>query len=322
MMEFLVEVDGQIYEISELVTSVSYTDKLNDGCSKLEFSYIDDDLRIQNGSVVRFRYDDARFRYDDDDANIFYGYVFKHEQNKAKEVTVTAYDQLRYCKTKDIIVVKDDTIDSLVRKMCNYFGFRVGTLTNTGYKLPVSVHDDKTWLDIIYTAISDTLTNTGRWYCLRDEFGSIAIRELQELQLNLVLGDESLAYDYTYEKSIDDETYNQVKVSIPNEKTGKYDSYVVKDSESISKFGLLQYLEVLDKDANPSQAKSKADMLLKLYNREMEALELDCLGDVRVRAGSSFYGQIEDIKLNKRLIVREVTHEFVPVHTMSLEVMI
>lgn len=313
MMEFLVEVDGQIYEISELVTSVSYTDKLNDGCSKLEFSYIDDDLRIQNGSVVRFRYNGA---------NIFYGYVFKHGQNKQKEITVTAYDQLRYCKAKDTIVVKNDTIDSLVRKMCNYFGLKTGTITNTGYKLPVSVQDDKTWLDIIYTAIDDTLTNTGRWYCLRDEFGSIAVRDLEELQLDLVLGDESFAYNYEYEKSIDDDFYNQIKLVSDNETTGKRDVYITKDSGSIAKYGLLQYFEVLDKNYNPSQAKAKADALLKLYNREVETLELDCLGDVSIRAGSSFFGQIEDINLNRRLIVRSVTHKFIPVHTMSLEVML
>jgi hypothetical protein len=313
MMEFLVEVDGQIYEISELVKSVSYTDKLNDGCSKLEISYIDDDLRIQNGSVVRFRYNGA---------NIFYGYVFKHGQNKAKEITVIAYDQLRYCKAKDTIVVKNDTIDSLVRKMCNYFGLRTGGLASTGYKLPVSVQDDKTWLDIIYTAISDTLMNTGRWYCLRDEFGSIAIRELQELRLDLVLGDESFAYDYEYEKSIDDDFYNQIKIVSDNEDTGKRDVYITKDSGSIAKYGLLQYFEVLDKNYNPSQAKAKADALLQLYNREVETLELNCLGDTRVRAGNSFFGQIEDIQLNRRLIVRSVTHKFIPVHTMSLEVML
>lgn len=312
-MEFLVEVDGKIYEISELVKSVSYSDKLNDGCSKLEFSYIDDDLRIQNGSVVRFRYNGA---------NIFYGYVFKHGQNKQKEITVTAYDQLRYCKAKDTIVVKNDTIDSLVRKMCNYFGLKTGTITNTGYKLPVSVQDDKTWLDIVYTAIDDTLTNTGRWYCLRDEFGSIAIRDLEDLTLNLILGDESLVYDYEYEKSIDDDFYNQIKIVSDNEKTGKRDVYITKDSSSIERYGLLQYFEVLDKNANPSQAKAKADALLRLYNREVETLELECLGDVRVRAGNSFYGQIADIRLNKRLIVKSVTHEFIPVHTMSLEVML
>ena len=313
MMEFLVEVDGKIFEISELVESVAYTDKLNDGCSKLEFSYIDDDVRLHNASVVRFRYGGA---------DIFYGYVFKHGQNKAKEITVTAYDQLRYCKAKDTIVVKDDTVDSLVRKMCNYFGLKAGTLTNTGYKLPVSVQDDKTWLDIIYNAIDDTLSNTGKWYCLRDEFGNIVIRDLQELQLDLILGDESLAYDYEYEKSIDEDFYNQIKIVSDNESTGKRDVYITKDSGSIAKYGLLQYFEVLDKNYNPSQAKAKADALLQLYNRELETLELKCLGDVRVRAGNSFFGQIEDIQLNKRLIVKSVTHEFVPVYTMTLEVML
>jgi len=311
-MEFLVEVDGKIYEISELVKSVSWDDVLNDGCSKLEFSYIDDDLVIKNGNVVRFKYDNA---------DIFYGYVFKVERNKSKEITVTAYDQLRYCKAKDTIVVKGDTVTTLVNKMCNYFNLRKGVLTDTRYKLPVSVQDDKTWLDIVYTAINDTLTNTGRWYCLRDEFGSIAIRDLEDLTLNLILGDESLVYDYEYEKSIDDDFYNQIKIVSDNEKTGKRDVYIAKDSDSINKYGLLQYFEVLDKNANPSQAKSKTDTLLQLYNRELETLTLECLGDTRVRAGNSFYGQIEDIELNRRLIVKSVTHEFIPVYTMSIEVM-
>ena len=159
MMEFLVEVDKQIYEISELVKSVSYTDILNDGCSKLEFSYVDDELKIQNGSIVRFRYDDT---------NIFYGVVFKHGQNKKKEITVTAYDQLRYCKAKDTIAIKDNTAANLVRKMCEYFGLKVGALTNPAYALPTSIQENKTWLDIIYGAIDDTLANSGEWYALRD----------------------------------------------------------------------------------------------------------------------------------------------------------
>lgn len=312
-MEFLVEVDGKIYEISELVTKVSYTDKLNDGCSKFEFSYINDNLVIKNGSVVRFKYNGA---------NIFYGYVFKVGRSKSKEISVTAYDQLRYCKAKDTIVVSNDTITTLVKKMCNYFNRRIGTLTDTKYKLPVSIQDDKSWLDIIYTAISDTLMNRGSKYSLRDEFGSIAIRDLEDLTLNLILGDESLVYEYDYEKSIDDEFYNQIKLVSDNESTGKRDTYITKDSSSIKKYGLLQYFEVLDKNYNNSQAKSMADNLLKLYNREVETLDLKCLGETSVKAGNSFYVKISDLGLNKRLIVKSVTHEFLPVHTMDLEVMI
>jgi hypothetical protein len=104
--------------------------------------------------------------------------------------------------------------------------------------------------------------------------------------------------------------------------TGKREVYIAKDSSTIKRIGLLQYFEVLDKNVNPSQAKSKADLLLKLYNRELESLSLECLGDTSIRAGCSFYGRIEDIKLDKRLIVRSVTHEFLPVHTMGLEVAI
>lgn len=312
-MEFIVEVDNKMYEISELITKVTYTDPLNDGCSKLEFSYINDDLIIKNGSVVRFKYKGD---------NIFYGYVFKHGMTKGKEINITAYDQLRYCKAKDTIVVKDDTVNTLVTKMCNYFNLRKGTITDTAYKLPISIQDNKTWLDIVYVAMQDTLMARGKKYVLRDEFGSVALRDVEDLRLNLILGDESLVYDYEYSKSIDDEFYNQIKIVSDNEKTGKRDTYISKDSNSIGNFGLLQYFDVLDKNYNEAQAKSMVDTLLKLYNREVETMNLQCLGDTSIRAGNSFYALISDIELNKRLIVKSVTHEYLPNHTMNLEVII
>jgi hypothetical protein len=311
-IEFLIETDAEVYEISELVKSVSFTDKLNDGCSKFEFSFVDDDLNIANGNAVRFIYDDIKY----------FGKVYKHGQNKKKEKTATSYDQLRHAKAKDTIVCKNDTVTTLAGKMCNYFGLKKGILTDTGFKLPVSVQDDKTWLDIIYSGIGDTLTNKGKWYALRDEYGSIALRDIEDLKLDLVLGDESLCYDYEYEKSIDENFYNVVKLVSDNESTSKRDTYIVKDGKSISKYGILQYFEVLDKNGNPSQIKAKADILLSLYNREVESLSLECLGDTRVRAGNSFYASIVDIDINKRLIVRSVTHNFLPIHTMSLEVAI
>lgn len=313
MMELLTEIDGQKYDISELVREVTYTDKLNDGCSKLEFSYIDDELKIQNGSIVTFKYNDT---------GIFYGYVFKHGRNSKGEISVTAYDQLRYCKAKDSIIIKNNTIADLVKKMCLYFELKTGNLSDTSYILATSAQDDKTWLDIIYDGIKDTLANKGEWYSLRDEFGKISLRKITELKLNLVLGDESLCYDYSFEKSIEDSFYNQIKLVSDNESSGKRDLYIARDENSIDKFGMLQYFEVLDKNLNPSQARSKADMFLKLYNKEVESLNLECLGDTRVRAGSSFYGRIEDAELDKRLIVQSVTHKFLPVHTMSLEVFI
>lgn len=247
---------------------------------------------------------------------------FKHGRNKKQEVTATAYDLLRYAKAKDTIISKGETATTLVKKMCNYLNLPTGKLTDASYKLSIAPHDDKTWLDIIYSAISETLTNKGKWYTLRDEYGGIALRDIEDLTLDLVLGDESLCYDYEYERSIDENFYNVIKLVSDNETAGKSVTYIAKDDSSLKKYGLLQYFEVLDKNMNTSKVKAKADILLSLYNREIETLTLKCLGDTRIRSGNSFYASIEDIGINKRLIVRSVTHEFLPIHTMSLEVAI
>ena len=311
-MEFTIETEGKIHEISELVHSVSFTDSLNGGCSKLEFSCIKDSPAIINGSIVRFIYGEIKF----------YGVVFKTGKNAKKETTFTAYDQLRYAKAKDSILSKGETITGHVKKMCNYLGLTVGQLTDTSYVLATDTKDNMTWLDIIYEDIQETLTNKGKWYMLRDEYGTVCVRDIEDYRLNLVLGDESLCYDYDYEISIDDNTYNLIKLVSDNETTSKTDVYSVKDNAAITKYGLLQYFEELNKNINPSQAKAKAEILLRLYNRENETLSLDCLGDSNVRAGCSIFADISDIGIKKWLIVRSVTHDFIPLHKMSVEVMI
>jgi hypothetical protein len=68
--------------------------------------------------------------------------------------------------------------------------------------------------------------NKGKWYSLRDEFGSVCLRDLEDLALDLVLGDESLCYDYEYGKSIDEnfenEDFKPYKKGIKNNSLGKY----------------------------------------------------------------------------------------------------
>ena len=112
-----------------------------------------------------------------------------------------------------------------------------------------------------------------------------------------------------------------MKLVSGNKKTGHADVYITKDTGSIEKYGMLQYYEKLENDSDPAKAKAKANALLKLYNHEKETLTFKCMGDLSVRAGNSIYGSIEDIRLNRRLIVQKVTHDFLPVHTMTLEVM-
>lgn len=325
-MQLCVENDKVIYEISEMCSEISWKDELNNGASVLEFTYLyDGELMIKNGDVVRLTNTSEA-------DGIFFGEVFKVSMGEDRKVKVKAYDQLRRGKSKDIIPLEGgkDTVVTITQAMCRRMNMKAGKMPGSvSYKVPKSkVKYQDTWIDVIYGLIGDTLVNTkteadpqGTWYRLADIYGEIRIDDLRDLQLPLVLGDESLAYGYSWEKTIDDDFYNIVKISWMDEKSGKAQTVQSFDQDSVNRYGNLQYYEhVSDKSADAAKLQEKTKNLLRLYNHEKETIKLSCIGDHSVRAGCSIYGSVADIGLDRRVIVKTVTHKYLPTHTMELEV--
>lgn len=313
--EFLIQ-DSQTqktYDVSEIISGdVSWETQAERGASKLTFSYEDSHL-FPNGSVVRFKYKNF---------NIFYGFIFKVENSDGTK-SVTAYDSLRYFKYKDTKIIKNTTLGKLVKSIVEDKNLRAGTIEDNGYILKDRIEDNKTYLDMIYDAISDNLLFTGYKYILYDNFGSICLREAEQLKLPLVIGDESLATGYSYEKSIDGETYNRIKLAQDNKNTGTRETYISQDSASMARWGVLQYYDKVDEDMNSAQIKEKADKLLKYYNREEETFNISSIGDYRVRGGSGIYVDISELNIKKWCMVKKATHTFGgKKHTMELELIL
>lgn len=322
-LEFIVQdsESGDIWELSELVTSISWETELEGQPGKLVFDFIKDvKVKLSPGSRVSLKVDGQ---------GIFFGYVFKISKTETEQISITAYDQLRYLKNKDTYVISGMTSSQIFDKLCKDFNLSYKVVSSSSYILEDRIFDNKTLFDIIQRGIDETLIHEGNYYKIRDNFGTLEFINLADLKLDLFIGDESLLTGFAYNASIDSDTYNQIKLIQENSETEKRESYIVYDSENISRWGTLQYFEKMDASANSAQIAERAEMLLKLKNRITKTLKLTCLGDARISAGNSILIGISELTKNGDLpdiqyfTVVKCAHKFEnDLHTMELEVQV
>lgn len=313
--------DGTIYDVSNIAKSVKTSKPLDSSAGKCSFS-IDTNknkIRIPMGSTVSLTVTEGGKK-----KGKFFGYVFSSEP-KGNEVSITAYDQLRYLKNNESYVLTGTTLEKLIKLIGNDFKLRLGTIEGVGYILPARVEDNKSLGDIIQRALDFTLQGTGKQFIIRDEFGYLCCRDTSKLVTNLVIGDVSLLKDYSYKEDIDSDTYNSVKLYKDNKDTGKREVYIATDSDNIKRWGKLQLFQSVDENVTDAQAREKAQQLLKLYNRVERTLELNCKGCIDLEPGNGVYLQITDIPgviFNQMAIIARIDDTFENgIHTMDLEVM-
>lgn len=268
---------------------------------KLTFKVHQDDvLNITEGNAVRFKFDKNK---------VFYGFIFSKKMDKDKIITITAYDQLRYLKNKETYVYENKTAGEVIKMICDDFKMQVGSIEDTKYKIASRVEDGQTLFDIIYNALDLTLTNTNNLYTMYDDFGKINLKGMNNMIVNILI-DEETGQNFEYTSSIDESTYNKIKLVYDNKDTGQRDVYVAQDSNNIDAWGILQHYDKLSDGEN---GKAKADALLKLYNQKTRKLNIKgVFGDCRVRAGSlvGVIMDLGDVKLKNYMLVETCKHTF------------
>ncbi len=273
---------------------------------KLTFSVLMDDvLDFSEGSPVRMKAGGK---------NVFFGFVFKQQRSREQVVTVTAYDQLRYLKNEDTKVYEGKTASQLVRMIADDYALNVGTLEDTKYVIGSRVEENASLFDMVANALDLTLAGTGQMYVLFDDFGKLTLKSLSSMYVGekgaYLMLDEETGENFEYTSSIDENTYNRIKLSYDNEETGRREVYIAQDSSNIGKWGLLQYFDTLQKGEN---GKAKADALLRLYNKKTRSLKItNAFGDSRVRAGSMVAVCLDlgDMKVKNWMLVEKCRHVY------------
>lgn len=313
--------NNKTFDISKAVSDMTITTYMRDNPGKCEFT-------VRASSPLAF-WEGATVSVIVDGFNMFKGFVFKKSRDQdARSIKVTAYDQLRYMKNKDAKVFEGKTSSQIFAQLCDEFVLKYKVTNPSSYVCPPRSEDATTLFEMVQNALDVTLANTGEWFFLRDNFGTLEHLNVKSCLRPEVLGDKSFVTGFDYETSIDKDVYNQIKLYRDNDDTGKREVFIVNDTinggEKIKRWGILQLYEKVDESYNLAQIEARGKQMLKYYCDTRRSLTLHCLGVKEFFAGCTFKCKIADLgdlSLNSYILVDQCTHKFENnVHTMDLKV--
>lgn len=302
------QASGLAFSAASCAQSINWETNRTGSPGKLTISMVSP-VTVDVGDAVRFTVDGQLQ---------FYGWVFTVSRDRWGAMGLTCYDTLRYLKASASYAFYAKTAGDIIRQIGEDFQLPLGDIQDTGYPIPSLIESEQSCLDIISSAVQETLLATGQMYIFYDNGSGLSLAEASTMTSNVVLGEGSLVTEYTDTRDIDQQTYNSVKLAIPNEETGRADVYIAQDSNTIGQWGLLQLYQTMDGDVNAAQAKAQAEATLSYYNRVNRSLSLSALGIPGLRAGQLLYVNLPD--LQQFVMLERVSHTWEDgTHTMEID---
>ena len=271
----------------------------------------------QMGATVRLKVDGVM---------IFYGHVFQTNLDKYGVMSFTAYDMLRYLKnTFSAYYPRGYKVTDVITDIAIAFNLAVGKLVQPptqGYALMI---DNECAFDVISKLVDIGTILTGRILVFYCNGMDLTLSYADEMIADVLVGDDSLATEYTLTTSIDEDTYNQIFLYRESESAGGRHPATASDENTTRKWGVLRLTEAVDDVMSNEQLNDRALKMLEMKNRELKAMSITALGIVGLRAGMMinihFPSLHDTISKKQTVILDSVTHNFEDmVHTMTLEV--
>lgn len=302
--------NGIVYDLTQLTTEVSL-DTQENSCAQLSATILfDKSIKFAMGGSASFKIDNV---------GIFYGTLFDVNDDNGETITLIFNDQLIYLQANESYTFKSVKATDVIRALARDFGLRVGQLDDTGYVHEPMIFDQKKLLDIIAKYIGDTVRRTGKLYTFQDINGSLTLKYLHNNIIPYIIGDESIAGQYKYSRSISD-AKNEIKLIQEDPDTKQRYAHVYKDSSTIQKWGRLLEVQNIDAKLPQGIVNEYGRALLGLKNKESKKLDFnDCFGVPAFLAGRGVYVELANAGIKGYYIIEAARHTFKgDRHTMSV----
>ena len=295
-MKIAVSNGNSATDISQLLTSVTWSGDRTQAARKLEFSFVQDD-RDENIPVVEIDSGYIIFGADEDNNIVFTGNVYQLEKDRAKStVKVVSYDQLFILnKSKTTRKYTDALPEDVAREICNEMGITAGNIAETGEKVSF-IANNKTGYQIIMSAYTEAKKKNEKLYQCLMNGDRLDVVEKGTLIEGFSLDSENNMTDSIYRESIE----NIINRVIITDDTGNNVTYV--DDESIGKYPRIQTVYKEDKTQDTQR---EAKDLFKKPDREGS---LTVLGNYNLISGYSVV--VKDSLFEGQFYIKSDVHTF------------
>ena len=285
-------------DISNLITSATWSGDKEQAARKLEFTLIQDD-RDPNIPVIELANGNLVYGGDNDGKAVFIGKIYNLEKDRAKgEVRVTCYDHLYILnKSKTSKKYSNALPEDIAVEICGEMGIKTGNIAKTGVQVSF-LANGKSGYQIIQGAYTEAhKKNQKNYQCIMN--GEVLdVIEKGTLIEGYALDSSANMTDSIYKESIEN-IVNQVLV-VDDSGNG---TDTIKDEESQSEYGIaIQAVYKLEKD------KDVAEEAADLFKKPDREGNVTALGDYRVISGYSI--AIKDALFTGSFWIKSDVHTF------------
>ena len=312
-MTFLVVKNGRIFDMTQLVESVTWSGRKSSAPRTLEVSMLDSDrylharpeIDVLEGHQCAFYWDGKE---------LFRGIIMRQSQKRNRMATYKAYDNAVYlANNSDTFVYKKKTATQIFNDILNRFDLK-GTAVDTGYVITDHTKPNVTAIDCIWSALAKTYRATGKRFYVISDKGELKLVARADNMIQWVIEEGANVTDFTREKSIE-EVRTRVKLLSDNNKV----LAKATASELEAKIGIMQHSENSDAKEKKAKLKGIAKSLLETLSKPEESFTIESLGIPDVISGVALWINIPFLGIKQTYYVDEDTHTFkMNSHTMSL----